>query len=96
MEEFEPRIEFDIILNNEADESQTRRFGPYNPYCLRCSGLARMTKRAPHVWGCRCGAVCDLREYAAQREQYLVEQMVASGKLTDVEREYYLEAGGDA
>lgn len=90
----EQDIQAEIILDNEANEERTARFGPYNPYCMRCTGLVRMKKRAPHLWGCACGAVCDLRDYAAQREEHRALEAAAAGRLTDVEREFYFEPGG--
>lgn len=33
----------------------------YCPYCMRCPGLARMTKVKPFLWSHHCGAVHDER-----------------------------------
>lgn len=41
-----------IVLNHLADPT-------YAPYCMRCSGLHRMTVVAPFLWKHGCGAVHD-------------------------------------
>lgn len=47
----------EIILNN------VKKNPNYRPYCLRCTGLNRMTKVSELFWKCFCGAICDFREY---------------------------------
>jgi hypothetical protein len=50
----------EVILRNEQADPH------YAPYCLRCTGLVRMRKVAPHHWRCSCGAQCDYRVPAGQ------------------------------
>jgi hypothetical protein len=47
-----------IILANALKDKD------YNPYCMRCPGLVRMTKRTHLHWTCPCGAEHDERVQA--------------------------------
>jgi hypothetical protein len=44
-----------IVLNHIIDPT-------YAPYCMRCSGLQRMTVVAPFLWEHHCGAIHDERQ----------------------------------
>jgi len=44
-----------IVLNRIADPA-------YCPYCMRCSGLHRMTQVEPFLWEHSCGAIHDERQ----------------------------------
>lgn len=47
-----------IVINNAKKDPA------YCPYCMRCSGLARMRRVESFYWKHSCGAECDLRNEA--------------------------------